>query len=198
MECNPEQRAGHRQSWKQHRLWSSKKVPKLSNHRWALLLGGAAREPSNQHRDYTNLSYFICLASYYGMVCCPPRGRGGQLPVAVPAVLSIASQVENGPPALLVAPHKLRFDFPQSCHPQGGARSLMPQAPQPVASVQERRGWNHTSSIAGTGPSKGMGSACVWKHGYLIGPFFAPIFIASHLNYTNEVFSCFVPRDPMH
>lgn len=66
------------------------------------------------------------------------------------------------------------LDLPQSCQPWGAARSLVPQTPQPMDSVQERRGWSHKGSIAGTGPSKEMGSAWVWKYGYLIGPFFAP------------------------
>lgn len=75
MECNPEPKAGHRI---ENRMWSSKKLPKSNNHRWALLLGGAAQEPTNQHRDYTTkfvLFYVSHLLLWDGLLCTQGMGR---------------------------------------------------------------------------------------------------------------------------
>lgn len=92
----------------------------------------------------------MCLTSYCGVVCCAHRAWGGQLPLPVPAVPSIASQMENGPHASLV-PSVL--PSLRRCQESGATSSTV--------SVQEKRGWSHTGSVAWTEPSKGMGSAWV-------------------------------------
>lgn len=45
------------------------------------------------------------------MVCYPHRGWGGPQPLPVPAVLSIVSQMENGPRASIVASHEPQLDL---------------------------------------------------------------------------------------
>lgn len=204
MECDPEERAGHRAE-NSIDCEAARKKHKLSNLRWAHVCTSSASRSCFKNQIANMGSTWICLILYASFLSTwwsaihPGEGEDVCL---WQSLLSFpwSPQMENAKqlsPCLPCATAWAGTSLP-SCHPRGGAGSRIPQAPHPKALVQERMGWSCTDSIARTESSKEMLSAYIWKHGYLICPFFAPIFIASCLNYTNEVFSCLVPRDSMH